>query len=73
MRKPENSVIPCFTKIDVNGILTVGNWTSETRKFRGNLTEILTEMFNGNGTVLEIAGKKTAYHNGPQTSTPDVD
>ena len=50
MRKPENSVIPCFTKIDVNGILTVGNWTSETRKFRGNLTEILTEMFNGNGT-----------------------
>ena len=54
MCKPENSIIPCFAKIYVNGIPTVGNlteinWTSETRKFPGNLTEILTEMFNGNG------------------------
>ena len=59
MRKPENSVIPCSEEIDLNGITTVGNlteinWTSETRKFRGNLTKILTEilmeMLNGNGT-----------------------
>ena len=53
MRKLENSVILCSVEINLNGITTVGNlteinWTSETRKFRGNLTEILTEMFNGN-------------------------
>ena len=55
MRKPENSVIPCSAEIDLNRITTVGNlteinWTSKTRKFRGNLTEILMEMLNGNGT-----------------------
>ena len=55
MCKSENSVIPCSAEIDLNGITTVGNlmeinWTSKTWKFRGNLTEILTEMLNGNGT-----------------------
>ena len=55
MRKPENCVIPCSAEIDLNKITTVGNLkeinlTSETRKFRGNLTEVLTEMLNGNGT-----------------------
>ena len=49
MCKPENSVIPCSAEINLNGIptnriLTGINCTSETRKFRGNLTEILTEM-----------------------------
>ena len=53
MRKSENSVIPCSAEIDLTGIPTVGNvteinCTSETRKFRGNLTEILTEMLSGN-------------------------
>ena len=53
MHKPENSVIPCSTEIDLTGIPTVGNVieinrTSETRIFRGNLTEILKEMPNGN-------------------------
>ena len=52
MRKPENSVIPCSAEINLNGITTVVNLTeinltSETQKFRGNLTEILTEMLNG--------------------------
>ena len=55
MRKPENSGIPCSAEIDLTGIPTVGNvmeinCTSKTRKLRGNLTEILTEMLNGNGT-----------------------
>ena len=56
MCKPENSIIPCFAKIDLNGIPTVGNlteinWTfKETQKLLRNLTEILTEMLNGNGT-----------------------
>ena len=61
MRKAEISVIPCSAEIDLNGIMPVGNqteinWTSETRKLRGNLTEILTEMFNrhGTGNNLEI-------------------
>ena len=53
MRKSENSVIPCSAEIDLTGILTNGilteiNWISETRKFHGNLTEILTEMLNRN-------------------------
>ena len=51
MRKPENSVIRCSAEIDLNRITTVGNLmeinlTSETQKFLGNLTEILTEMLN---------------------------
>ena len=55
MRKPENSVIPCSAEIDLNGITTVGNLTEinltyKTWKFRGNLTEILTEMLNGNSS-----------------------
>ena len=53
MCKPENSVITCSAEIDLNGITTVGNLTeinltSETQKFRGNLTEILMEMLNRN-------------------------
>ena len=41
MRKLENSVIPCSAEIDLNRIPTVGNlmeinWTSKTRKLRGN-------------------------------------
>ena len=53
MCKSENSVILCSAEIDLTRIPTVGNVTeinciSETRKFRGNLTEILTEMLNGN-------------------------
>ena len=53
MRKSENSVIPCSAEIDLTGIPTVGNvaeinHTSETRKFCGNLTEILKEMLNRN-------------------------
>ena len=53
MRKSENSVIWCSAEIDLTGIPTVGNvteinCTSETWKFRRNLTEILTEMLNGN-------------------------
>ena len=63
MRKPENSVILCSVEINLNGITTVGNLTkinctSETRKLHGNLTEILTEMLNGNGTrnKYEISG-----------------
>ena len=55
MRKPENSGIPCFTKIDLTWIPAVGNvteinCTSKTRKLHGNYTEILTEMLNRNGT-----------------------
>ena len=55
MRKSENSVIPCSAEINLNGISTVGNlteinWTYKTWKFRRNLTEILTEMFNRTGT-----------------------
>ena len=54
MRKLENSVIPCSMEIDLTRITTVGNvtkinCTSETWKFRRNLTEILTKMLNGNG------------------------
>ena len=53
MRKSENSIIPCSVEIDLNGIPTLGNLmeinpTSETQKLCGNLTEILTEMHNGN-------------------------
>ena len=49
MRNSEISVIPCSAEIDLNGIPTIGiltkiNCTSKTQKFRGNLTEILTEM-----------------------------
>ena len=44
MHKPENSIIPCSTEIDLNGILTEINCTSETQKFRRNVLEILTEM-----------------------------
>ena len=55
MHWPEISVIPCFAKIHLNGIPTVGNlteinWTFKTRKFPGNLIKILMEMLNGNGT-----------------------
>ena len=55
MRKSENSVILCSAEIDLTGIptvrnVTVINCTSKTQKFRGNLTEILTEMLNGNVT-----------------------
>ena len=53
MRNSEISSIPCSGEIDLNGIPTVGNvreinCTSKTQKLRGNLTEILTEMLNGN-------------------------
>ena len=53
MLKLENSIIPFSVEIDLtgistNGILTEINWISETPKFLGNLTEILTEMLNGN-------------------------
>ena len=62
---PEISVIPCFAKIDLtgiptNGILTELNCTSQTGKFRRNLMEILTEMFNGN-----IAGNNRSMHSKP--------
>ena len=75
MHKPENSVIPCSAEIDLNGITNVGNLTeinltSETRKFRGNLTEILTEMLNGNGTgnKYKISGITGITRNNPEIS-----
>ena len=57
MRNSEIYVITCYAEIYLNGIPPVGNLTeinliSETCKLRGNvteiLTEILTEMLNGN-------------------------
>ena len=53
MRNLEISGIPCLAEIDLNRIPTVGNLTeinrvSETRKFSGNVMEILTEVLNGN-------------------------
>ena len=53
MRNSEIYVITCYAEIYLKGILTVGNLTeinsiSETRKLRGNVTEILMEMLNGN-------------------------
>ena len=65
MHWPEISVIPCFAKIDLtgiptNGILTELNCTSETGKFRGNLMEIITEMFNEN-----ITGNNRPIHSKP--------
>ena len=63
-------------EIDLNRITTVGNLTeinltSETRKFRGNLTEILTEMLNGNGTgnkykISGITGITRITQNNPE-------
>ena len=72
MCKPENSGIPCSVEIDLNGLTTVGNLmeincTSETRKLRGNLTEILTEMLNRNvtGNKYKISG---ITRNNPETT-----
>ena len=53
MRNSEIYVITCYAEIYLNGIPTVGNLTeinliSETRKLRGNITEILSELLNGN-------------------------
>ena len=53
MRNSEISSILCSAEIDFNGIPTDRNLTeinraSENRKFHRNVTEILTEMLNGN-------------------------
>ena len=69
MRKPENSIILCSADIDLNRITTVGNLTeinltSETRKFCGNLTEILTEMLNRN--KYKISGITGISGNNPE-------
>ena len=71
MRKSENYVILCSAEINLTGIPTDGilteiNWISETQKFPRNLTEILTEMLNGNGTKnnrLEVKLNGNKYKN----------
>ena len=76
MCKPENSVIPCFAKIGLNGIptdrnLTEINWTFKTRKLRRNLTEIelshsvleeLAQLTTKKGSSLKI--QTNAFSNG---------
>ena len=62
MRNLEISGILCSAEIDLNGILTVGNvteinWTSKTRKFRGNVTEILMEIVPEIPLLPEITRK----------------
>ena len=74
MCKAEISVIPCSAEIDLNGITPVGNLmeinrTSETQKLRGNLTEILMEMLNRNGTRNNC---KNSVINGITRNNPEI-
>ena len=69
MRKPENSGIPCSAEIELTGILTVGNvteinCTSETRKLRVNLMEMLNR--NGTRNKYEISGITGITGNNPE-------
>ena len=43
MRWPEISVIPCFAKINLNGIPTVGNLTEINFGVLAELSKLLTE------------------------------
>ena len=49
MHKAENSIIPCFVKIDLNGNPTVGNLTEIKLDFRNpEITWKFNRNFNGN-------------------------
>ena len=56
LRVTGNSRLPDFR---TSGIPTVGNSISENPELRGNLTEILTEMLNGNKCLTEMLNRNS--------------